>query len=102
VSRPVADFGEVYSEHYFYVYKYILSLCRNETVFRIPIDTEGLATDIGSNGKLSFQITPGNGNSDISAIYYLDYFNGNFSDLALATDADFMKIAENAVLLWEK
>jgi RNA polymerase sigma-70 factor (ECF subfamily) len=32
VNRPVVDFGEVYFEHYFYVYKYILSLCRNETV----------------------------------------------------------------------
>lgn len=26
------DFGQVYSEHYFYVYKYVLSLCRNEAV----------------------------------------------------------------------
>ncbi|MDR1322670.1 MAG: RNA polymerase sigma factor [Gracilibacteraceae bacterium] len=26
----MADFDQIYSEHYFYVYKYVLSLCRSE------------------------------------------------------------------------
>jgi hypothetical protein len=75
---------------------------KDGTSYRIPIDSEDPAIDIGNNGEISFQIPSDSGNPDISAIYYLDYFNGNFNDLALATDADFMKMAENAVLLWER
>jgi len=28
----VTDFGEIYTEHFSYVYKYVLTLCRNEVI----------------------------------------------------------------------
>jgi hypothetical protein len=67
---------------------------------RVPDGSDDKVFDINiSDGELTVGPFTETGNPEISAVYYLD---GDFRDLVSADDEEFVKLAENAVLLWER